>query len=117
MQTVAESVNELNGHILNGNILGAFDRFYADDVVMQENENAPVVGKMACRANEEAFVGSKTAFRGAQVKQVLINDDIAVVQWHFDYDHAQWGTRNYDQVAVQRWRDGQIVNEKFYYSR
>lgn len=116
MQTLSESVNALNAQIMAGDILGAFERFYADDVVMQENENEPVVGKAACRANEEAFVANMKAFRGAHVKNILISDGIAAVEWHFDFDHAQWGPRTYDQVAVQRWRDGQIVNEKFYYN-
>lgn len=116
MQTVQESVHTLNEQILAGDILGAFERFYADDIVMQENESEPTVGKSACRAHEESFVGNITAFRGAAVKNVIISDDISVTEWHFDFDHALWGTRNYDQVAVQRWRNGQIVNEKFYYN-
>lgn len=117
MQTLQKSVNALNQQILNGDILGAFDRFYADEVVMQENDNEPTVGKAACRVNEEAFVGNITAFRGAQIKNVIVSDDITVTEWHFDFDHALWGKRDYDQVAVQRWRDGQIISEKFYYSR
>lgn len=43
--------------ILKGDILGAFDRFYADDVGMSENGVDQRVGKAACRAYEEAFVG------------------------------------------------------------
>lgn len=117
MQTLQQSVNALNQQILAGNILDAFDRFCAEEVVMQENENKPTVGKAACRLNEEAFVGNITAFRSAQVKNVIVSDDITVTEWHFDFDHALWGKRDYDQVAVQRWRDGQVINKTFYYSR
>lgn len=115
--TLAEKVAELNKMILQGQILDAFDLFYADDVTMQENEGEVTVGKGANRINEEAFVGNITEFRHAAVKSVIVSDNITVVEWEFDFTHALWGVRNYTQVAVQRWNaEGQIINEKFYYN-
>ena len=49
---------QLNQMILDGQILEAFDRFYGENVVMQENNQEPTVGKAANRAREEQFVGS-----------------------------------------------------------
>lgn len=115
--TLEERINELNNMILQGQILEAFDKFYAEDVTMQENEEAPTVGKAANRINEEAFAGNITEFRGAAVKNVIVSDDLTVVEWDFDFTHAEWGVRNYTQIAVQRWNaEGQIINEKFYYN-
>ncbi|WP_157637720.1 nuclear transport factor 2 family protein [Flexithrix dorotheae] len=116
MSNVKEQVNELNQMILEGNILEAFDKFYDESVKMQENDQPATEGKSACRKNEEAFVSSITEFRGAEVKNVIAGDNISVVEWHFDYDHKDWGTRKYDQVAVQNWKDGKIINERFFYS-
>ena len=39
--SISELDNQLNQQVLQGDILGAFDRFYADDVVMQENSETP----------------------------------------------------------------------------
>lgn len=115
--TLTERVNVLNEMILGGQLLDAFEQFYADEVTMQENENDPTIGKDACRINEEAFVSGITEFRGAQIKSVVISDNISVVEWDFDFSHKDWGDRNYTQVAVQRWdENGQIINEKFYYN-
>ena len=115
--TVAEQLKELNDMILSGQILDAFEKFYANDITMQENENNPTIGKDACRKNEEAFVSNITEFRGARVKNILISGNISVVEWEFDYTHKEWGERRYTQLAVQRWNEeGQIINEKFYYS-
>ena len=112
-----ERVSELNDMILQGQILEAFEKFYAENVTMQENEDQPTVGKAQNRINEEAFVNNITEFRHAAVKNVIVSDDITVVEWEFDFTHAEWGVRNYNQVAVQRWNDeGQIVGEKFYYN-
>ena len=65
MATVRENVEALNQMILQGEMLDAFDKYYADEVVMQENVNDPVSGKSANRVNEEGFVSGITAFRGA----------------------------------------------------
>ena len=118
MSSIKDSVNEMNNMILNGQILEAFDKFYADDVVMQDNETPVREGKPACRQFEEEFVGNLTAFRGAAVRNVMVSEDagVAAVEWDFDYTHKEWGDRKYTQVSVQRWKDGQIVSEKFVYN-
>ena len=118
MSNIKESVEELNQMILSGDIMGAFEKFYADDAVMQDNEMPAREGKEACREAEEAFVNNLTEFRGAKVRNVMISEDagVAAVEWDFDYTHKEWGDRNYTQVAVQRWKDGKIVSEKFVYN-
>ncbi len=104
--------------ILGGDIMGAFEKFYADDVVMQDNETPAREGKATCRTFEEAFVNNLSEFRGAKVRNVTISEDagVAAIEWDFDYTHKEWGERNYTQVAVQRWKDGKIVSEKFLYN-
>jgi hypothetical protein len=115
--SLAERVNDLNNLILQGKLLDAFEKYYAEDVTMQENENPVTVGKNACRINEEAFVKGITEFRSAAVKNTIICDNISVVEWDFDFTHKDWGQRTYTQISVQRWNDdGQIINEKFYYN-
>ena len=90
--------------ILEGKILPAFEKFYAEDVVMQDNDYPQRVGKDMNRQYEEAFVN------------ILINDGIASVEWWFDYTHKDYRVRNYTKLCVQRWKNGQIVEEKFYYN-
>ncbi len=109
-------VDELNQMILDGKILDAFEKFYADDIVMQDNNYPQRVGKDENRTYEEAFVNGLTEFRGARVENVLISDGIVIVEWWFDYTHKDYGVRNYKQICVQRWKDDKIVEEKFYYN-
>ena len=110
-------VNDLNQMILSGQLLEAHDKHYAEDVVQQENELEPTVGKLANREREAQFLNDLTAFRRADVKAVAVDpeNDVTIVEWFFDNDHREWGTRSYHQTAVQRWRGDQIVHERFYY--
>ncbi len=118
MSTIRENVDQLNQMILEGKILEAFDQFYAEEVVMQDNDTPAREGKGTCRQFEEDFVSNLTAFRGAEVKNVMVSDEagVSVVEWWMDYSHKEWGDRNYTQIAVQRWQDGKIVSEKFLYN-
>lgn len=118
MSTIKENVELLNSKILSGDILGAFEEFYSEDVVMQDNDTPVREGKAVCRKFEEDFVNNLTEFRGAAVKNVLVSEEagVATIEWDFDYSHKEWGDRKYTQVCVQQWRDGKIVSERFLYN-
>ncbi|MFQ5571083.1 MAG: SnoaL-like domain-containing protein [Rhodothermales bacterium] len=115
--SVRANLDEMNSMILSGQILDAFDKFYADNVAMQENNDEPRLGKAVNRTYEEAFVNGLTAFRGAEVKALAVNeeDGVAMVQWWMDFTHKDYGDVNRHQVSVQRWENGQIVHERFFY--
>lgn len=113
--SLKELVEDLNSMILKGQILEAFEKYYADDVVMQENEQPPTVGKDLNREREKQFLANVTEFRGAEVKAVAVGDNVSMVEWFYDYTHKEWGKITHHQVAVQRWKDGKIVHERFYY--
>jgi hypothetical protein len=115
MDTIKQKIEELNQLALSGKALDAFEKFYHPQVVMQENENEPTVGKDANREREIEFFNSITEFRGAEVKGITTGDNLSTVIWHYDYTHKDWGVRKYTQVSVQHWHDGLIVKEQFFY--
>ena len=115
MTTLLEKINDLNGLVLQGKSLEAFDKYYHDKVIMQENENQPTVGKQANRKREEEFFSSITEFRDAKPLKVSAGNKFTMVQWHYDYTHKDWGVRKYTQVSVQEWRNGKIIKEQFFY--
>ena len=109
-----ENVGAVIDGILKGDILGTFDRWYADDVVMSENGAEERVGKAANRAYEEAFVNG-VEFHGAEVGTVVVDGDHAAVEWTFELT-PKGGERTVQrQVAVQTWKDGKVVREVFYH--
>ena len=113
---IENSVHELNNLISEGKILKAFHTYYHDNVVMQENEAAPTIGKEANRQRELHSFGNISEFRKAEVMGMAVGENQSYVTWHFDYIHKEWGLRNYTQIAVQTWKDGKIIKEQFFYS-
>jgi hypothetical protein len=116
MESLFTKINELNDLVLQGKGLEAFEKFYHEDVVMQENEQNPTIGKAANREREENFFSSIVEFRAARPLKVTVGEGVSMVEWYYDYTHKDWGIRNYTQVSVQEWQDGKIIKEKFYYA-
>ncbi|WP_421889793.1 SnoaL-like domain-containing protein [Marinoscillum sp.] len=116
MAKLLEKISELNDLILEGKALEAFEKYYHHDVMMQENDNEPTVGKEANRIREIEFFDSIVEFRFAKPLKVAVGENFTMVQWHYDYTHKDWGVRNYKQISIQEWKDGQIILEQFIYS-
>ena len=114
---IRASVEDLNNGILSGRLLEVFDKYYADNCVMSENgaEDPNRVGKAKNRAYEEYFVNN-AKFHGARVDSVIVDGDNAAITWWMDIEMG--GNRfQRTQVAVQSWKDGQIVKETFFYGK
>lgn len=113
---IKQRVDALNTMITKGQIMEAMNEFYAENVVMAENNQPPTVGLAANLEREQAFVDNTTWY-GLKLKNVAIGNDVSMVEWFFDFHNTQYGSRlAFTQVAVQRWDQGKIVDERFYYS-
>lgn len=115
MSVLLSKIDDLNDLVLQGRSLEAFEKYYHDDVIMQENENSPTIGKQANLEREKEFYSSITEFRSARPLKITVGENISMVQWQYDYTHKDWGVRNYTQVSVQEWKDGKIIKEQFFY--
>lgn len=104
----------------SGDVLGAFDRFYAEDVVMQENAGEPTVGHAANREREIGFLNQVKEWRSLDVHAIGTSGDtadgVALIEYSFDFLNTQDEDVRYEQVAVQTWKGGRIVKERFYYN-
>lgn len=114
--TVAALDADLNQMVLEGRILDAFETFYADDVVMQENAATPVAGKAANRERERQFVESIEQFHGAHLLGTATQGDRSYSEWLLDVTFKGGVRVKLEQVAVRHWRDGQVARERFYYN-
>jgi len=115
--SVAELDQALNQAILTGKALEAFEQYYADDVVMQENSDEPRVGKDANRKAEIEFFSSLAEFHEGKLLSSAVNGDVTFGEWFMDVTFKNGFRLKLAQAAVRRWKDGKIVNERFYYHK
>ncbi len=109
--------DELDQMVLSGKAMEAFEKFYADDVVMQENADPPFKGKDVNRKRELDFFGSLEAFHGAEVRASAASDDVSFSEWMMDVTFKGGQRKKLEQTAVRRWKNGKIINERFYYNK
>ena len=112
--SIKPQVLDLISLVENGQMLEAMNRYYAENVAMQENVSPPTVGFAENYAREAAFYGSLEALKFNLVS-VLVEGDRAVVNWVFDYTTADGTKYRMDEIAIQTWRDGKIVHERYIY--
>ena len=112
--SIKPQVLDLIRLVENGQMLEAMTRYYAENVAMQENVSAPVVGFAANYSREADFYGSLKALTFTLVS-VVVEGDRAVINWVFDYTTADGIQYRMDEIAIQSWRNGKIVHERYVY--
>ena len=117
MSTTQENDQKLNEMILGGKALEAFEEFYAEDVTMQENSEAPRAGKDANRKAEQEFFGSLGEWHEGRMDASAVNGDTSFSEWFMDISFKNGQRVQMSQVAVRKWKDGKIVHERFFYNK
>jgi len=114
MSDIAQLDAELNDMIRQGNALEAFERFYAEDVVMMENDQA-FVGKDVNRKREQEFFGRIKEVHSAGIGATAVSGNVSFCEQSFDATLVDGTHMRMEEVAVRTWRDGKIIKERFYY--
>ena len=105
---------ELNDMIRQGKALEAFEKFYHDEVVMMENDQA-FEGKEANRKREQEFFGNIAEVHAAGITSSAVNGHTSFCEQHFDATFKDGNRVKMEEVAVRTWKDGKVIKERFYY--
>jgi ketosteroid isomerase-like protein len=115
--TNLERAQDIYAMMGQGQLLEAFDKYYAENVVMQEAGEPAREGKAVNRQYEEQFTASIEEFHGMGVTAMASNEETGVVMsenW-FEATIKGAGRVHMQQVNVQTWKDGQVIKEVFYH--
>ncbi|MBY0488441.1 MAG: nuclear transport factor 2 family protein [Gemmatimonadaceae bacterium] len=114
-QSTPERAKALVEYVTAGRILDAMQEFYAPDVVMQDNNNPPCVGKDANIEREKGFLAYVKEIHQNVATTVVASGDEAAIHYILDFTAVDGKRMRLDQVALQTWKDGYIVRERFLY--
>ncbi len=115
---IVRNATELYQMISGGRLIDGFEKFYHDNVAMQEAGEAIRNGKDLNREYEERFLSRIKEFHGGGVISITSNEteNKTMVESWMDltfYDDA--ARVKIEQVAVQTWEGDQIIKEVFYH--
>lgn len=98
-----------------GDFLSAIRTFYADQATMQENDEPPRAGLENLVEHERKMLAA-VKFRVNRAASFLIDGDRVAINWVYEIVDPAGETRHRNEIAYQLWRDGKIVQERFYYN-
>ena len=106
----------LHGMLAQGQFLESMDAFLADDVVLQEGDQQPKVGKAHCMALEAELLETVAEFKGYSVSSVGSSDDKTYYESVMEFVQKDGTEVRMQQCVVDTWKDGKIVHERFYHA-
>lgn len=93
----------------------AIAEFYTADASMRENMAQPRVGRETLIQHERGVLAKARSVSSKCVRPVLLNGDIVVVRWIFEFVWLDNSTTRLEELAYQRWEDERIAEEQFFY--
>ena len=113
--TIEKRTRDLHDFIAQGRIEEALREFYAEDVSFQENLDEPMVGLEANLERERAWLATIAEWRGFEVKAIAVDGHTSFAETSMDYLSTDGEAIHSEQVSRAVWKDGKIVNERFYH--
>ena len=113
---LSEKVRELSQLIIKGETVKGMELYYAEAVIMQENEDEPRKGKSDCIEHEKGML-KKTRSNSARLLNQAIDalNGIVFSEWEYNFISHTGTNLKLTEVSIQQWIHGLIVKEKFYY--
>jgi len=99
----------------SGDYVGAIEQFYAADASTRENNGAPRVGRDNLMAIERHVMAAHKQIDARKLAPVVIDAETVAIVWRFDFTTLQDTMRTLEEVAWQKWRGEQLIEERFFY--
>ena len=116
MQTLSQIIDQYKQLLETNDSLAIIERFYADDIVQVENNEAPVTGKETILALEKKNMDGVNWFT-LKIDKLVVDEKQGLVMGEMDisFDSKKYGKKKLKEAFVQHWVNGKITYQKFYY--
>ena len=113
IETALLDLKELLG---KGQFIEAMEKYLDDDVVLQEGNDTPKVGKAFCLNAEKELLATVTDFGGYEMKNYAINGDTSYYEAVMEFTTNDGTSHRFEQINRTIWKDGKIINERYFHS-
>jgi hypothetical protein len=92
-----------------------YETFYHEDCVSQENQLPPRKGRALSIERQNKVNAALKEIHDFGIGAVLVDGDHSVIQWYFEATTIDGFRGRLDELALYTWKDGKIINERFFY--
>jgi ketosteroid isomerase-like protein len=117
MDLLETKVREFAELLRKGRPLAAMEQYYAPEVTVFENRRLARAGKQQCLQYERDALANQPDAPRFKLVTMAVNEATghAFLEYVVRFRSAEGRPVRLEEVAVQSWESGQIVQERFYY--
>ena len=119
--TLLEQATDLQHKAEGPEVFDAVDTYYADDIVLVEATGETIHGKETQKGRIREWLDSVEEVHSGEIKAIAAHETapgtgVVFVETATDATFKEMGRVQIEEVAVQQWKDGRVVYERFYYN-
>ncbi|MGG6263430.1 SnoaL-like domain-containing protein [Leptolyngbya sp. AN03gr2] len=99
----------------NPTVQEIYDRFYDENVIVQENLQPPRRGRSLSIDRQNQMNANVKEVHEVKIGAVLVDGDRSVIETHLDITTMDGYRIRIEELGVQTWKDGRIVHERYFY--
>jgi ketosteroid isomerase-like protein len=92
-----------------------YERYYDENVIVQENMQPPRVGRAISIERQKLMNANIKEVHDFKIATVLVDGDRSMVEMHLDATTQDGYRVRLEEVGLQTWKDGRIVHERYFY--
>ena len=110
-----ETVEAFVAQVVSGDHVGAIRDWYAEDASMQENQEAPRVGREVLMEGERQTLARVAGVKSELLAPPIVDGDRVAIHWRFTFTSRKGTMRSFEEIAWQTWRGDKVWREVFFY--
>lgn len=113
---IKAALKDLKNLLGKGEFIVAMEKYLHDDVVLQEANNEPKVGKAVALKAEEELLKTVTEFSGYSMKNVAVRGNVSYYEAVMEFKTNDGVAHRFEQVNRTKWKNGLIVSERYFHA-
>lgn len=92
-----------------------YERFYDEKVVVQENLQAPRIGRAVSIDRQQQMNANVKEVHEFKIGAVLVDGDRSVIEMHLELTTVDGYRIRLEEVGMQTWKNERIIHERYFY--
>ncbi|MFT4537152.1 MAG: ketosteroid isomerase-like protein [Saprospiraceae bacterium] len=114
--TIKENAQDVFNMLAKGQFIEAMDKYFDNDVQLFEGNNPSKEGKEHCINIEKEILSNVGEFIQYTVSNFAVSGDTSFSEAIMEYKEKDGTHVKVEQAVVSKWKDGKIVQERFYHA-
>jgi hypothetical protein len=92
-----------------------YERFYDENVVVQENLQAPRMGRSISIDRQQRMNANVKEVHDFKIGAVLVDGNQSVIEMHLEVTTVDGYRIRLEELGMQTWKNGRIIQERYFY--